>query len=167
MQGLGIVLGCIAAAVVYGIAQDLITARICIEYFTIGHAPLFETLDPTHLGVLWGIVGSWWVGALLGALIAIAARWGRQPKRPARELARPVAWLLAVMAGSSACAGAAGWLAACGGTVALVGPLASSVPADRHVTFIAVLWAQTASYATGLLVGLLLAIRVWRSRGRG
>ena len=35
MQSLGIVLMCVAAAVLYGIAHDQITARVCVEYFTI------------------------------------------------------------------------------------------------------------------------------------
>ena len=45
----------IIAAVLYGIAHDQITARICVEYFTIGHPPIFGTDDATLLGLGWGI----------------------------------------------------------------------------------------------------------------
>ncbi|MFO0941023.1 MAG: hypothetical protein U0930_09660 [Pirellulales bacterium] len=36
--------------------HDQITARICIEYFTIGHPRIIPTDDPTILGIVWGIV---------------------------------------------------------------------------------------------------------------
>jgi len=40
-----IVLLCIVAAVVYGVVHDQVTARVCVEYFTIGHPPVFDTAD--------------------------------------------------------------------------------------------------------------------------
>ena len=46
---------CIAAAIGYGIAHDQVTARVCIEYFTIGHPPIFGTQSPTLLAIGWGI----------------------------------------------------------------------------------------------------------------
>ena len=44
MKFWGIVLLCVASAAVYGIVHDQVTARICVEYFTIGHAPVFDTV---------------------------------------------------------------------------------------------------------------------------
>jgi hypothetical protein len=41
MQLCAIVLLCVLAAVVYGVLHDQVTARICVEYFTIGHLPIF------------------------------------------------------------------------------------------------------------------------------
>lgn len=41
----------VLAAVVYGILHDQITARICVEYFTIGHARLIDSDSPTVLGL--------------------------------------------------------------------------------------------------------------------
>lgn len=38
-----IVLLCIVAAALYGIVHDQFTARICVEYFSIGHPPLFHS----------------------------------------------------------------------------------------------------------------------------
>jgi hypothetical protein len=46
MQAVAIILFSIGSAVVYGILHDQLTARVCVEYFTIGHAPLFITDDP-------------------------------------------------------------------------------------------------------------------------
>ena len=50
------------------------------------------------------------------------------------------------------------------GLVFLVEPLASRVPGERHVVFIAVLWAHSASYLMGFVGGIVLINRVWRSR---
>jgi len=91
VQSLGIVLMCVAAAVVYGIAHDQVTARVCVEYFTIGHPPIFGTDDPTLLAFGWGTLATWWVGLGLGVALAFVARAGSRPKRSAASLVRPVA----------------------------------------------------------------------------
>jgi len=66
MQRLAIVGLCIAAAIGYGIGHDQITARVCVEYFTIGHPPIFSTDSPRLLGLGWGIMATGWVGLVLG-----------------------------------------------------------------------------------------------------
>lgn len=166
MQSLGIVLMCVAAAVCYGIAHDQVTARVCVEYFTVGHPPVFATDDPTLLGIGWGIIATWWVGLLLGVPLAVVARAGPRPKRSVASLVRPVAWLLAVMAACTLLAGIIGRLLARAGAVFLVGPIAAELPADRHVPFLADLGAHSASYLVGLAGGIVVMVRVWRSRGR-
>ena len=166
MQSLGIVLMCVIAAVAYGIAHDQVTARVCVEYFTIGHPPVFGTDDPTLLGIGWGVIATWWVGLLLGVPLAVAARAGSRPKRSVGSLIRPVAWLLAVMAVCALAAGFTGWLLARSGAVFLVRPIARELPVDRHVPFLADMWAHSASYLVGLLGGIVVMVLVWRSRGR-
>ncbi|HZN42043.1 MAG TPA: hypothetical protein VFD82_24800 [Planctomycetota bacterium] len=164
MEALRIIGLCVLAAVVYGIAHDQVTARVCIEYFTIGHPRIFETESPTLLAIGWGVVASWWVGLLLGAPLAFAAIRGQRPRRSARSLVRPVAKLLVCMGGTALVAGVIGFALANAGLVFLVEPLASRVPGDRHVVFIADLWAHSASYLTGFVGGIVLINRVWRSR---
>ena len=164
MQFFAIVLMCVLAAMVYGIAHDQITTRICVEYFTIGHPPLFGTEDPTLLGIGWGVVATWWVGLLLGVPLAVVARIGSRPKRSAGSLVRPVAWLMAITGLSALAAGILGWMLARHGEVLLVGDLAQQVPADKHVAFLADLWAHSASYLVGSIGGLVLQVLVWRSR---
>jgi len=164
MQAIGIVALAIAAAVAYGIVHDQVTARVCVEYFTIGHPRIFPTDDPTLLGVGWGIIATWWVGLILGVPLALAARAGRRPPRGAKSLLRPIGWLLAVMGGCALAAGTIGWVLASGGSVVLIDPLATMVPRDRHVAFIADLWAHGASYLTGFIGGLVLGVVVWRAR---
>lgn len=166
MQSLGIVLMCIAAAVCYGIAHDQVTARVCVEYFTVGHPPVFDTDDPTLLGIGWGIIATWWVGLLLGVPLAVVARAGSRPKRSVGSLVRPVAYLLGVMAVCALVAGVVGWLLASSGAVFLVDPIASELPQDRHVPFLADMWAHSASYLIGLVGGIAVIVLVWRMRGR-
>jgi hypothetical protein len=113
MRAIEIILLCIAAAVVYGIVHDQVTARVCVEYFTIGHYPLFDTTNPTLLGFGWGIVATWWVGLILGIVLAVVSRAGSRPKRSAGSLLRPVTLLLCWMALLSAAAGRGRWPRPC------------------------------------------------------
>jgi hypothetical protein len=166
VQSIAIVLLCIVAAVCYGIVHDQVTARICVEYFTIGHPPIFGTDDPTLLGIGWGIIATWWVGLLLGVPLALAARAGSRPRRSVRSLIRPIVSLFVVTAMCAIAAGIIGWLLATNGAVYLVGPIAQRVPADRHVLFLVDLWTHSASYLVGLVGGIVVMVQVWRSRGR-
>src|ERR1039457_3262554 len=94
MQSAAIIFLSIAAAIVYGIVHDQITARICVEYFTIGHPPIFGTNSPTLLGIGWGVIATWWVGMILGEPLAIVSRCGNRPTLSARRLIHPILILL-------------------------------------------------------------------------
>ena len=90
MDTLKIVALCVGAAVLYGIAHDQVTARVCVEYLTIGHPRVFATESPTLLALGWGVIATWWVGLLLGFPLSFAALRGSKPRRTARSLVRPV-----------------------------------------------------------------------------
>lgn len=164
MQWLAIVFLSILSCIIYGIVHDQITARICVEYFTIGHPRVIPSEDPTALALVWGVLATWWVGVILGIPLAMVARIGTRPQRTAGSLVRPIVLLM----GGSACfaflAGVVGYFAASRGWVQLVGPMAEAVPAEKHVLFLVDLWAHSASYLGGFLGGVLLMIWVWRSR---
>ncbi|MEO6593213.1 MAG: hypothetical protein ABIP94_00500 [Planctomycetota bacterium] len=164
MATLRIIALCVLAAVTYGILHDQVTVRVCVEYFTIGHPRVFDTESATLLAIGWGVLATWWVGLLLGLLLAFAARRGRRPVRSACSLVRPILFLLLCMAAGSLLAGALGYVLANNAVVVLLGPLASSVPHERHAAFLADLWAHSASYFVGIVGGLVLCNRVWRSR---
>jgi hypothetical protein len=169
MSSLAIIALCILAAVVYGIVHDQITARVCVEYFTIGHPPVFGTDDPTLLGLGWGVIATWWVGLILGIGLAIAARAGSRPKSSVASLVRPVLTLMAVMAACALAAGIAGWAFAENGTLSLasINPwLAQRIPPDRQARFLADGAAHEASYFVGFVGGIIVMVRVWRSRKR-
>lgn len=156
MQSLAIVALCISFAVFYGILHDQITARVCVEYFTIGHQPVFDTEDPTLLGLGWGVIATWWVGAILGVPLALAARVGNRNKRSAVALIRPLTLLMSTAGVCALLAGTTGYILAQSGMVFLMEPLASQIPESKHVPFIADLWAHSASYAVGFCGGIVM-----------
>jgi hypothetical protein len=164
MQGLRIIGLAVLAAIGYGIVHDQITARICVEYFTIGHPPLFPTTSPTLLALGWGIVATWWVGLPLGVLLAAVARLGGWRKVSAVELRRPIVVLLLTMGGAAGIAGAIGGMLALSGKIWLSPALAEILPWDRQVPFLVDLWMHSASYAVGIVGGLALA--AWTLRRR-
>ena len=166
MESLKIWLLTIGATIAYGIAHDQVTARVSIEYFTVGHQEIFQTTSPTLIALGWGILATWWVGALMGLIFALVARFGSRPKTALRELLVPGGVLLACVGFTALVAGIAGFFAARAGLVSLGGYLATEVPAGGHARFIADLWAHTASYVAGLAGGSLLAAWVWIRRGR-
>ena len=166
MKYLAIVVLCVLTAVGFGIAHDLVTARLCVEYYTVGHPRVFDTDDPIWLGIGWGIVATWWVGLLLGIPMALASRLGGRPKRSALSLVAPLGALLVALGLCAALAGLIGWLLATAGVVVLVEPLATRVPPAKHALFVAALWAHVTSYVAGFLGAIVLCARTWRSRGR-
>ncbi|MGD9648140.1 MAG: hypothetical protein AB7U73_20685, partial [Pirellulales bacterium] len=150
----------------YGIAHDQVTARVSVEYFTIGHPPIFDTESPTLLALGWGIIATWWVGAMLSVPAVLTSRVGSWPKLSAADLRRPVLMLLAAMAVGSLAAGIAGYFAAEAGYVWLVEPLASEVPRDKQVRFLADLWAHNAAYGVGFVGGITICIWALVRRAR-
>ncbi len=166
MQALAIITLSVLAAVVYGILHDQVTARICLEYFTIGHPRLIDSESPTVLGLFWGVVATWWVGLPLGVGLAICARYGKRPKLAVSDLLQPVRRLLIGMFVVATLGGIVGFLTARAGLFQLVEPLASRVPADRHVAFLTCGWAHSASYLAGMVGGVALWAKTWRRRGK-
>ncbi len=51
MKTLGLITLGIAFCVFYGVFHNQTTARVCVEYFTIGHPPIFGTNDSTTLAI--------------------------------------------------------------------------------------------------------------------
>jgi hypothetical protein len=164
MESLKIMLVCIAAAVLYGIVHDQFTARICVEYFSVFHPPIFGTQSPTLLALGWGIVATWWVGAILGVLLAVAARAGSRPKLPVAALLSSIGKLLFLMAGSALLFGLAGYLLAQRGMIAPPDWIASSLTPSTHARFMADWWAHGASYAIGFVGGVVLCVVQYRKR---
>jgi hypothetical protein len=166
MESLKIIAFCIFSACLYGIAHDQITARVCVEYFTIGHPRILDTDSPLLLGIAWGIVATWWVGALLGCAIAIVARAGSRPKLSPSEVARPVVILMLVAAVSALLAGLVGYSLGKEGHVFLLEPIASRVSREKHAAFLANLWAHSASYLVGFIGGVVVCAKLYRRRSQ-
>jgi|SRR5579859_6971364 len=164
MEALKIIALCILAAITYGIVHDQITARICIEYFTIGHPPVFHTTSPTLLGLGWGVIATWWVGLFLGVPLALAARCGTRTRLTAAQLTPSIAKLLVVMACAAFLAGLMGFILASRGTIQLPDFMAGSIPSNHRVGFMADWWAHSASYLSGFVGGMVVIVWSWRKR---
>ncbi|WP_395744439.1 hypothetical protein [Prosthecobacter sp.] len=164
MQFAAIVFLSVLAAVSYGVVHDQITARVCLEYFTIAHPRLILSTSPTVLGLFWGVVATWWVGVLLGVPLAIAARAGRRAKLPWRQFRRPILCLLAVMAGCAALAGFITWISSrCSDPVYLADLTGTKIPPHLRARFLAAAAAHLTSYGAGFIGSIILAIRtLWR-----
>jgi len=157
---------CIAMSVLYGVVHDQITARLCIEYFTVGHPPLVKTSSPTLLALCWGVVASWWVGLILGVPLAFICLHGSRPKLRAAQLLRPILLLLLLMAAASLVFGAIGYYRAKAGHMWLRPPLATRIPPEKHDLYLADLWAHAAAYCIGFFGGVVIWFSAWSRRRR-
>jgi hypothetical protein len=162
MQFIKIIGMCVLAAVGYGIVHDQITARICVEYFSVFHPPILGgTQSPTLLAFGWGVIATWWVGVLLGVPLAIVARVGDWPRLTASDLLPMIRSLLIVMAVCAFVAGVTGYF---GGTMPEY--MAELLPSQRHRRFLVDWWAHNASYGSGFVGGMVLWIFAFRKRLR-
>ena len=166
MQSFKIIILSIVAAITYGIVHDQISAHICVEYFTIGHARLIQSESPFILGLFWGIVATWWVGLLLGIGLSLSARYGERPKLTYRELKEPALTLMKVMFCCAFLAGVIGFITSSTGVFQLIQRLAEQVPEDKHIAFLTVGWAHSASYLAAVMGGIVLCIKTWKRRKR-
>lgn len=93
---------CILNACIFGIINDQITVRICFEYFSEGfHKEMIKGTwvgeflgrypdSPTIWGATWGIIATWWVGAILGVILSVSSRMRSWPRLSSKNLAFPV-----------------------------------------------------------------------------
>jgi hypothetical protein len=164
MRFVGIIALAVLAGITYGILHDQVTARICVEYFTLGHPPIFRTTSPTLLAIGWGIVATWWFALPLGCALAYAARLGERPKRSAGELVRPLLVLLGAMASLALVSGVTGYTLVAGKFIRIDPWVLETIEPSKQAAFIADWWAHTASYFGGFAGAIVLCIWVWRSR---
>lgn len=150
MEFFKIIFFCIVAAAIYGVVHDQITAS-------------FPTESPTLLAIGWGIVATWWMGAFLGVLLAIATRAGSRHPLTAREVFPYIVRLLVVMAVCAVVSGLVGFSLAKRGAVSppdfIVG-----IPSINVSNFMADWFAHTAAYASGFFGGLAVCVLVYRKR---
>ncbi len=162
MESLKIIGLSILAGAIYGIIHDQVTARVCLEYFTVFHPDVFHTRSPTLLALGWGVLATWWVSLFLGLMLAIAAQAGSRPTVSAFELLPKLVKLLAIMAVCALAAGIAGYFLQGLG----MEYYATNIPKQIRHSFYVDLWAHNMSYLSGFVGGIMLSILVWRSRGK-
>lgn len=162
-EPLQIIFLAIGGTIAYGIVMDQITIRICPEYFTVAHPHILNTGSLTLLALAWGVVATWWAGAIAGVAFALAARTGSPEKLAWRHFVRPVLVLLAVMAACAVAAGFAGDWMALTGQIPAVQAWGSLLPMEKHPPFTADLFAHAMSYFVGAVGALIIALTAaWR-----
>ncbi|MEZ6242614.1 MAG: hypothetical protein R3B57_06170 [Phycisphaerales bacterium] len=161
-----ILLLCVAASIVYGVLHDQVTARVCIEYFTVTHPPLVASDSPTVVGLAWGVVATWWMGIFLGVPLAMAARLGPRPRRSARQMAPPIVILLIVMGVLALIAGLVGYWVSATGRFAIPPDIAEVAPEAMHDRWMGDWFAHNMSYEAGFFGAIvLMALTIlWRWR---
>jgi hypothetical protein len=156
----------VGAAVAFGLIHDQITARVCVEYFTIAHGRLVSSDSPTVLGLVWGVVATWWAGAIAGIVVGWAAREGPWPKLGWRAVIRPASYLALAMAVAALVAGLAGYTLTAHHVVDIVPSYADAIAPERQARFMADVFAHRASYAIGLAGAVAVATWCVVSRRR-
>ncbi len=82
-----IVLGAILWSVGLGIAIDLVTANVAVDYFAKYHPHVVDSTSPWILALVWGVIASWWAGSIGGAILALI-NWRLRPPLPANLVLR-------------------------------------------------------------------------------
>ncbi len=154
------------AAMTYGVIHDQITVRICLEYFTVAHPPLFHTASPARLAVYWGAAATAGIGLVFGSVLALVSQSAGQPPYPLGRLCRQILALLTVMGIAAVGAGATGMFLARRSVITMPAALAGVIPASRHDGFLAVWFAHLVSYLVGFAGSGVLIYRVWKERGK-
>ena len=164
-ESLKIICFCILAACAYGIAHDMLTTHVCVEYFLPPvHPMIIPTTHPLLLALIWGIVATWWVGLFLGIPLAIVCRVGSKPKLSARDIVKPVLFMLAVLYVAAMLLGGIGYIM---GQMELwlIPPYFHTVIApERLAQFQFNGFAHEAAYWLGTIGGIVLMISCWRKR---
>lgn len=135
-------------------------------YFTREHPTIVPTDSPLLLAFVWGVIATWWMGAILGLLLTTAARWGRYEKLAASQLTPSVLRLMALAGICALVAGILGYWASSVGEFHRFGFSPEWATPEQTPRYWAVAAAHTASYAVGGLGGLWLVINTWFKRRR-
>jgi len=151
-----IFLGAILLSIVLGIAIDLVTANIAVDYFAVYHPHVIDSRSPWLLALVWGVIASWWAGAAGGAILAFFNR-----NLPTRVPSRMVLTWMAKACGIIWCTMMA--------IVAGVYLLASAIPLNqRRLTFeedrrlMAVAIAHSGEYVFAAIAVLIIAVKMHR-----
>lgn len=150
-----------AVAIAYGIAHDLVTAHVAVEYFTVHHPRLVASTSPWVMAFLWGVLATFWVGAPAGLVIGFANLVGSRPSHEWAVLRRAFVKVTIAL-----------WLSAMAVLVSIYA-LAGLAPMDkRGETFesdrrlISVAITHQWSYAASVIACSTLSIWVYVSRKR-
>lgn len=150
---------CVAFTILFGVLHNQASARVSLEYFTIGHRALIRSTSPTLMGIAWGIHSTWWVGVILGLALVLSGMAGGWKKRTARSFIRPLLLLFCFCALASAVLGLLGYRLSSGGYIPFLKGMSSAVSPERQPRYMAALWMHTASYAAAAMGSAVIVVR--------
>lgn len=164
MNAVKIILSTLVIAICYGIIHDLITAHLCVEYFTIGHPKIIESNSPIHLALLWGVIATWWIAFPMGLVIAAFNYFGTNPVLGYNYVMKLILKLTLVMFVTALLAGIIGYLLTELDVIYLLPRLASQMKETKYSIFLAVGWAHTSSYLTGTFGSIVICRLIYEKR---
>lgn len=167
VESLKIIALAMGGAILYGIAHDQITIRICPEYFTVAHRHIFNTGSLALIALAWGVVATWWAGLAAGVAFVLAARAGSPLMLTWRRFVRPAAVLLLIMAIVATLAGFAGHWMASTGRISSVQAWGLMIPVEKQADFMADVFTHACSYLAGGLGSIVIALMVAWQRFSG
>jgi hypothetical protein len=153
-----IILMTTVSAVCYGITHDLVTTQINLDYFASDrthHGPytrkyfpyIYKSNNKVLYALLWGTLGTCWVGLPLGLIWAVAARYGDAQKLTWHDLMKWDAILTGSMLATSLTMGIVDYL--------IYRDSFSMVAAMHHT-----------SYTAGILGGIMTAFFIYHLRNK-
>lgn len=96
MQAIRFIFTVVSLTCLFGIALDLVTAHVWVDYFAVHHPKVVESRSPVVMAIVWGVGASWWFGAIAAAILWWFNRRRPNPL-PASTLIRWVVRALAVL----------------------------------------------------------------------
>lgn len=126
----------------FGVFHDLVTANICVAYFTIEHPKVIESQNPIFNSV------------------------GKAPQVSFLIIKRYITTLLLILPFTSLLAGLIGYMLALSGAIHFIGELARDVSIKKQPVFLAIGWAHMSSYIVGFVGGIVICMKVWMQRTR-
>lgn len=155
------------AVIGYAMLQDQVSARLSPAYFTIGHNPIPNLHDPTLLGLVWGFLGGFPGGILLGLALACCATLGAAAAASPNNVQRAILLVVLGMAFASVCAGGSAAYNAGVVDITIGEPWARLIPAEEQRGFFIVACAHFGTYLGGAIAGVAVCAWLLWQRWRG
>jgi hypothetical protein len=150
----------------YGLIHDQVTARVCLEYFSIAHPFLIDSDSPTIVGLAWGVTATWRIAIILEVAAGLVSQVGPWPRFSASQLVRPVGYLVTIIGVASICGGVAAYVLSELEFIHLTEPAATAIERSSQIAFLGDRWAHRVAHGVGILGAGVLCSTIWVTRKR-